>query len=266
MKYYSKKPLKKSIRLKGYDYSQPNKYFVTMCTQNRALLFGDIIDGKMVLNEMGRIAQQCWYDIPLHFPHVKLDEFIIMPNHIHGIIVIVERPQRIRKPPKNQSHSLSPEIQSRSLSPEIQSRSLSPEIQSRSLSPVEAWRAVPQLFLSQSSLSQSSLSQSSLSQSSLSQSSLSQSSLSQSSQQVRESLEDKGIRRFGKPIPGSLPTIIGSFKAAVTKQINQLHNTPRAKLWQPNYYEHIIRNKRELNIIRRYIINNPIKWALGHNK
>nr|WP_235269774.1 transposase [Geoalkalibacter subterraneus] len=79
---------RRSIRLQGYDYSQAGAYFVTVCTQNRECLFGDIVNGEMRLNEAGNIARQCWDDIPIHFPHVDLDEFVIMPNHIHGIVVI----------------------------------------------------------------------------------------------------------------------------------------------------------------------------------
>jgi putative transposase len=80
---------RRSIRLTGYDYSQTGAYFVTICTQNRECLFGDIVDGEMGLNDAGCIVKQCWDNIPAHFSHVELDEFIVMPNHVHGIIVIV---------------------------------------------------------------------------------------------------------------------------------------------------------------------------------
>ena len=65
---------------------------------------------------------------------------------------------------------------------------------------------------------------------------------------------------FGKPVAGSIPTIIRGFKSTVTKQINELRNTPGAPLWQRNYYEHIVRNEKSLNRIRQYIINNPANW------
>ena len=79
---------RRSIRLKGYDYSKAGAYFVTICTQNKECLLGEIVDGKMILNDVGEFAKKCWNDIPLHFPHVKLDIYCIMPNHIHGIINI----------------------------------------------------------------------------------------------------------------------------------------------------------------------------------
>jgi REP element-mobilizing transposase RayT len=79
---------RRSIRLRGYDYSKEGVYFLTLCTKDRACLFGDIADGKMRLNKAGEIVKKCWNDIPSHFQHVSLDEFIIMPNHIHGIVFV----------------------------------------------------------------------------------------------------------------------------------------------------------------------------------
>jgi len=80
---------RQSIRLKEYDYAQAGAYFVTICTQERLHLFGDVVDGKMVLNDAGGAMQICWYDIPARYPDIRLHEFIVMPNHIHGIIEIV---------------------------------------------------------------------------------------------------------------------------------------------------------------------------------
>lgn len=77
---------RRSIRLKGYDYSQEGLYFITICVHNRACLFGAIKNGEMVLNDAGKIAHQCWLDIPEHFPKVQLYEHVVMPNHVHGII------------------------------------------------------------------------------------------------------------------------------------------------------------------------------------
>jgi len=79
---------RRSIRLKGYDYSCPGSYFITICTQHHEEIFGKIIDGEMLLNEIGEVTQRCWKEIPNHFKNVELDQFICMPNHVHGIIVI----------------------------------------------------------------------------------------------------------------------------------------------------------------------------------
>jgi REP element-mobilizing transposase RayT len=78
-----------SIRLKGYDYSSAGAYFVTAVLQHRMHLFGRVCENGMQLSEAGKIAHRCWEEIPLHFPHTALDEFVIMPDHLHGIVVIL---------------------------------------------------------------------------------------------------------------------------------------------------------------------------------
>ena len=88
-RYNPQKHHRRSIRLQGYDYSQEGLYFITICCQDRAHLFGEIVDGKMILNDAGLQAKKSWQDIPNHFPNAVLHEYIIMPNHIHGIIEFV---------------------------------------------------------------------------------------------------------------------------------------------------------------------------------
>ena len=79
---------RKINRLKNYDYSHNGYYFVTICTKNHEHFFGEVENVTMQLNEFGKIAKKCWLEIPEHFPDIILDEFIIMPNHVHGIIII----------------------------------------------------------------------------------------------------------------------------------------------------------------------------------
>ncbi len=79
---------RKKIRLPDYNYSSCGGYFVTICTKNKRYLFGDIIDGCIELSKIGIIIKDCWLNIPKHFEEVLLDEYVIMPNHIHGIIFI----------------------------------------------------------------------------------------------------------------------------------------------------------------------------------
>jgi putative transposase len=88
MKFESDKPRRRSLRLPGYDYAQAGAYFVTICTQNRECLFGQIIDRGMQVNPYGMVVQSCWDDLPKHYRHVELDVFVIMPNHVHGIILL----------------------------------------------------------------------------------------------------------------------------------------------------------------------------------
>ncbi len=79
-------PNRQSIRMKGWDYTSAGCYFVTINTHKNRALFGVIVNGRMVLNEAGRVAEKCWQEIPAHFPTIAPDEFVIMPNHLHGVL------------------------------------------------------------------------------------------------------------------------------------------------------------------------------------
>jgi len=182
MRYDPEKHHRRSIRLKGYDYTQAGAYFITICTKDRACLFGDVADGVMRLNQMGHIVRQCWLEIPEHFPHVVLDEFVVMPNHVHGIIVIVATPN------VGATHD------------------------------VGATHASPLPN------------------------------------------DDTSTRPRG-PQRQSVASIVGSFKSAATKRINEHRGTPGAPVWQRNYFEHIIRSEDSLNRIRKYIADNPARWG-----
>jgi putative transposase len=96
--YYKDKYRVPSTRLKGYNYSQDGVYYVTICTKNRICFFGDVKNAKMRLSSLGKIADKCWRNIPQHFVFVELDEFVVMPNHVHGVIVINKK----RKPVETQ--------------------------------------------------------------------------------------------------------------------------------------------------------------------
>lgn len=170
---------RKLTRLKGYDYSQSGAYFVTVCAHNRQNLFGGIEGGKIILNEYGNIVNHCWREIPAHFPHVELDEFVIMPNHVHGVIIINS-------------------------------------VGANDYSPLQT----PIYSIKQSFAS------------------------------------PKNMCGTSKTI-GS---VIRGFKIGVTKWFRQ--NTDHYAVWQRNYYEHIIRNDTELNRVRQYIIENPLKWDM----
>lgn len=91
MKYNPNIHRRQSIRLRGYDYTNPGAYLITLCVQDRELLLGEIKDREMVLSTFGKIAQNHWQRIPRFFPHTDLDEYQIMPNHLHGIIIIKKR-------------------------------------------------------------------------------------------------------------------------------------------------------------------------------
>ena len=192
MKYNPEIHHRRSIRLKGYDYTRPGAYFITFCSYQRMHLFGEIKDGEMVLNDAGKIARDEWFKTAELRPYVKLyeDEFVIMPNHGHGIIWIVDNNVGTRR------------------------------------------RRVQDLE-------------------------------EQWARQRRAPTEK--TESFGRPVNGSIPTIVRAYKSAVTYAVNALENQRGAVLWQKNYYEHVIRNDRELNNIRWYILNNPLHWQLDRD-
>lgn len=85
-----KGPVRKRMRIEGYDYSLPGDYFITICTRKLVNYFGQIINSKVKLSNIGNIVDQCWKNIPNHFPYTELDKHIVMPNHIHGIVRITD--------------------------------------------------------------------------------------------------------------------------------------------------------------------------------
>lgn len=97
MNYFQGKYRVPSARLEDWDYASPGYYFVTICTKDHKSFFGEVSDGKMCLSKIGGIARKFWLDIPNHFPFVDLDEFIIMPNHVHGIVIINDTGETMQK-------------------------------------------------------------------------------------------------------------------------------------------------------------------------
>ena len=146
---------RRSIRLQGYDYKKEGAYFVTICTLQKQNLFGEINSGEMQLNVIGQIVLAIWEKIPYHFLNVELDESILMPDHLHGIIVITELDENT----------------------------------------------------------------------------------------------------------SSLPTIIQNFKSISSRKINRINKNSGMSIWQRNYYERIVRCEQELQNLREYIQNNPVKWS-----
>ena len=161
---------RRSLRLTGYAYTGTGAYFVTICTQDKECLFGQIVGGKMRPNVYGHVVKACWFAIPRHSRNAACDAFVVMPNHMHGVIVLA------------------------------------------GVNAVGAQHVAP-------------------------------------------------LRKGGGQ-SGSLGAIVRSFKGAVSKRINRRRGTPGAPVWQRNYYEHVIRSEDELQQIRRYIEENPLRWSL----
>lgn len=176
MPYDPEQHNRRSIRLDGYDYGQPGAYFVTICTYKRMGLFGEVMDGQMRLTPFGRIVADEWRRTERVRDNVRLDAFVMMPNHVHGIIVITRRPDRCRG----------------------------------------------------------------------------------------ESQFAPTMREFRSP-SHTLGAIVRGFKGAATRRINRLRGAPGEPVWQRNYYEHIVRNWRDLERIRQYIAENPAHWHRDRN-
>ena len=157
---------RRSMRLPDRDYRQPGAYFITICTKNRARTFGAVISGTVHLSPEGEIAQGLWLAIPRHFPNAQLDTFVVMPDHIHGILILLSHPDAQPRP-----------------------------------------------------------------------------------------------RRFADAVPASISTILGAYKAEVTKRLNALRDAV-GTIWQRNFYERVIRGANELQAVRAYIRDNPGRWAL----
>ena len=92
-------PGHRSIRLQGYDYSSQGLYFVTICTHERRCTLSRVVDNHLELSQVGRIVRECWMEIPSHFPSVRPHGFVIMPNHLHGIVEIVAKLGRSKAAP-----------------------------------------------------------------------------------------------------------------------------------------------------------------------
>jgi REP element-mobilizing transposase RayT len=203
MKYNPEIHDRRSIRLKGYDYSHAGAYFVTICTRNRECLFGDITAGTMRVNHFGKIVGEQWNDIPRRFPVVELDQFVVMPNHIHGVFVVVGVAVAVGAPLAGALSRATARV-------------------APTGAPLAAAGATPTAG---------------------------------------------GQSKVTERAAPTVGDIVGAYKSLCVHHC--LHwikqNVPHQRLgqlWQRNYWEHIVRDESELNRIRDYIRNNPLKWEM----
>lgn len=239
MKYNPDIHHRRSIRLKGYDYSSAGLYFITICTQNKECLFGEIVGAgskparskpagskparsqpagskpalmnpaqlnpaQMILNDAGKMIEYTWNDLPNHNHSIELDEFIIMPNHIHGIIVLTDS-ERI----ENERAGL-----------------------------------VERAGLERAGLERAGLERAGWERAGL----------------ERAGLEPAPTENIMKKSRHGLSEIVRQLKTFSAKRVNKIRKPHVVPMWQRNYYEHVIRNDNELNRIREYINNNPMNW------
>ena len=255
---------RRSIRLKGYDYTSSDAYFLTLCTHQRQCLFGHIVDGVMHLNDWGQIVERGWLAIPTHNPHVVLDEFVVMPNHIHGIVIIGDddgdgddgrgeafAPGSVGEDQKSLPQMLRPlRPQESPGSVEEDQKSLPQML--RPLRPQESPGSVEE---DQKSLPQMLRPYGLLGSVGNDQKLLPQMLRPQESPGSASPLRPNGTQ------PGSIGAIVQTFKSHTTRKINRITQSKGKTLWQRNYYEHIVRNQESLQKIRSYIQMNPRSWA-----
>ena len=208
-----------SVRLKGYDYSQPGFYYVTICTQDRVERFGDVSDDEMVLNDAGEIVDEEWNLIPARYGHVVLDKYQVMPNHMHGIVQIVGSANGENKSFGNGNVGTG-------LVPVLNNAD-----KTDGTVPGDADKTDEN-----------------------------------TSEMVVAAYKRTGTR----PVPTPLYNIIGTFKSITQNDYaDGVRNNGwlpfRKRLWQLRFHDHIIRNEKELNRIRKYIMDNPKTWSDDEN-
>ncbi len=229
---------RRSIGLKGYDYSQAGLYFITICCQNRACLFGNVVNGEMKLNDAGKIANDCWMEIPNHFPNVALHEHIVMPNHIHGIIELVGAenfpPDRNAANVVNGVNDSPPDKNAANVVNGVNDyppdKNAANVVNGVNDYPPD--KNVANVVNGANDYSPD-----------------------KNVANVVNGANDYSPLRSPSKTIGS---IVRGFKIGVTKWFRQ--NTDITIVWQRNYWEHIIRNEQSYQTISEYIVNNPAKW------
>jgi putative transposase len=211
-----------TARLKGWDYSKPGAYFVTAVTKDRECIFGRIESGEMICNDAGSIANKCWSDIPAHFPNVILDSYIVMPNHVHGIIFITEQnigsnitAQNFASPPPDITETGMTDNSSDKIAAEVIVDTQNHNVETQNFA---------------------------------------------SLQNIKTLYQNQPIpykNKFG-PQSKNLASIVRGFKIGVTNWFR--NNNFNGTIWQPRFHDHIIRDYETLEKIRNYILHNPETW------
>ena len=245
-KYNPKIHKRRSIRLKGYDYTQAGLYFITICCQDRVCRFGQVVKGEMVLNEIGKMVESEWLQLPERFKNIALHEYIVMPNHFHSILEIVKPSTTI---PNREDQPVRATLV---VDPARATLMVDPVRATLVVDPAKATLPVdpknqPKQVETQPQEGQP-------------QETQPQEGQPQGIAHTAKTAEEEGTKSK------TLGEILGAFQSIVTvKYIRGVKTKgwPRfkGKLWQRNYYEHIIRDERAYHNISEYIINNPAKWA-----
>jgi len=231
---------RRSIRLKDYDYSQAGAYFITLCTYHRASLFGAIANGEMRLNELGEIAQAQWYQLPRRYGNIELGQFIVMPNHVHGILFFTDH-----SPAGDES---------------TPTRLGQAGFTSNDDESARSGAGRPQGPLPGNDTPQSPVA--------AGLAPAGNESTPTRPEQAGVISNDDESARSGPGRPQGSPllgTVIGAYKSLVVNECLKIHKTRNefmGKLWQRNYWEHILRDEQSYRKVAAYIANNPALWEI----
>jgi putative transposase len=237
---------RRSIRLKMYDYSQAGLYFITICCQHRICRFGKIKNGGMILNELGIIAHTEWMQLEKRFQNFELDVFQIMPNHMHGVVALVG--STLAVDPNEMYNAVDPNEMYNAVDPNEMYNAVDPNEMYNAVDPNEMCNTVdpnemcddPVVMLSSTANHHGS-----------------------TANHHGSTANHHGSTARVDPTRATVGDIVGAYKSIVTTKCLEFYkskNKQMGKLWQRNYYEHIIRNPKSYHTISNYIINNPSKW------
>lgn len=253
-KYNPKIHHRRSIRLEGYDYTQKGLYFITICCQDRAHMFGNVLEGKMVMNDAGNMVEKWYYELQNKFPDIKPQEMIIMPNHFHCIIENVGHPVdadlRVCSDVIN-NHVDEKIDDDMNINNHVDEKNDNMNINNHDNNKIDDV----------------------MNFNNHNDEKFDADKITHDINELNHDLDDEHIvyeHNFYQRIEGEhkgspLCRVIQWFKTMTTNEyirgVKSLDWKPfNGKLWQLNYYEHIIRNDRSYQTITNYIINNPVKW------
>jgi len=235
MKKFKDKYNIKSMRAAWHDYGADGLYFITIHTAGPSFYFGDVRNKKTILSDSGLISKKCWLEIPIHFPYARLGEFIIMPNHIHGIIKIQKEPKNAKTispndPFDNPDSSPNFPVQTRFIASHDVSQAISSSVTSKFIPPLSD---TTQIIESQDTL--------------------------QFIPPPDETpVKPGGFSEQKNPMINiNIPRVVRWFKGRTTWEIRRID---AGFAWHSGYYDHIVKNFRELREIAYYIRNNPEQW------
>jgi len=282
MTYDPNRHHRRSIRLKGYDYSRPGAYFITIVAQDRACLFGKVVDGVMHLSEVGQIVAESWQWLAAQYDYVTLDAWVVMPNHIHGIIVITDqggddggrggsRTAPTANAPTTSNAPTAPDALTVNAptapdAPTVNAPTApdAPTVNAPTAPDAPTVNAPTAPDAPTVNAPTANAPTASNAPTAPDAPTASNAPTAPDAPTASNAPTANAPTTNAPTAPAKRKTVgrlVGAFKTVSTKRINDQRGTPGAQVWQRDFYEHIIRDAAALARIRRYIVENPARWA-----